>query len=472
MTVMQTLGRTDARQTGDAGPRGNLAIASLVMAAVAAFSPVKSLAFVAPYVLIGLYLIRSGQSDARSVRRLILATSLTVSAWLALTLLHGIVQSRFSFTAAALSLVTYGPLIYLLAIPSPMLSWDVEVKDRFKRFAAWLLVLQSVVGTVQGLWMYSVTGTFLGSTGDAVEGTIHLQLGPSGTFSNPIFAANVAFLLILLLPGVVMGDRTRLSVGAVAIGGLAFVMASVVHVLLFLALALMIGGLPALVRSRLRTKLRGILTASAASYLAFALIGPNLLTISTYSRMLAGGELPRAEVWHSVIMELPQEYPYVPLIGLGPGQFSSRAGMVSSGVYATGVGVRLSSQPSEAQRRFLLDAYARSLEGHPFGSTGQPLSSWLSVYTEFGAFVTAIVLGSAFVVVRRRVRRLRQAGCSADAWSLLSASILFLLLGFQENYWETPQAVMIGLVMIKAISRPRPNDARSLAVRRGRRPHS
>lgn len=460
MTAVQAVGPDHAGATGAAAHGGDLAVASLLVAAVAAFSPVKSVAFAAPYVLMALYLLRSGRIESRSVRRLVLATSLTVSSWLALILLHGIIQPRFSFTAAALSLITYGPLIYLLAVPSSMLRWDSDIKDRFKRIAAWLLVFQSLVGIAQGLWMYSVTGTFLGSTGDAVEGTIHLPLGASGTFSNPIFAANIAFLLILLLPGVVSGERSRLSLSAVMLGGLAFVMASVVHVLLFLALSLAVGAVPTLLRSRLRTKLRWVLAASAASYVVLALIGPNLLTISTFGRMLAGGELPRAEVWHSVITEVPQEYPYVPLIGLGSGQFSSRAGMVSSGAYAAHGGLELSAQPSEAQRRFLLDAYARSLEGHPFGSTGQPLSSWLSVYSEFGALVTTALLGWGSVVAGQRVKRLIQAGHSADAWSFLSASTLFLLLGFQENYWETAQAVMVGLVIIKSISPPRPDDER------------
>lgn len=423
---------------------------SLVLACLLSFQPLKSLPFVLPYLLMGIYLVASHRLRLRiPSRRMLTTATATVFAWLALILVHALIQPRFSFLAATVSLITYGPILFLLATPWSLLEQSPAERQQFVNIAAWVLLFQSCVGIVQGLWSFSQKGTFLGSTGDAVEGTIRLALEPSGSFGNPMFAANVAFLLLVVLPPALLAQRSRLLVAASVAGCIALTLASVVHILLFFGAAVGVGALAVLSRQRRKAQVRMAAFALMGVVGAASLIGPNVLSITTFSSMFLNGRLPRAEVLNSVVAEMPREYPHAPLLGLGSGQFSSRAGMATAGMYATQFSAFV-GEPTDPQRQFLINPYLRSLQGHPMGSTGQPLSSWLSMYSEFGVVVVLALLVWGMASVLRRCRAFLAAGVYAPAWTGLSAAALFFLMGFQENYWETAQAVMIGALAIKS----------------------
>jgi hypothetical protein len=98
----------------------------------------------------------------------------------------------------------------------------------------------------------------------------------------------------------------------------------------------------------------------------------------------------------------------------------------------------------------LLVAYAD--QGEVIGSTHQPFCSVLSVYTELGA-VGIVLVGWVLVRIVRRARRRAAADVSSRFRAVLYvAGVVFIaLLGLQENYWEVPQAILIGLLLLRAL---------------------
>ena len=86
------------------------------------------------------------------------------------------------------------------------------------------------------------------------------------------------------------------------------------------------------------------------------------------------------------------------------------------------------------------------------GSSQQPFFSYLSVYTELG--ITAIVALVVFVMkLLRRVQRAARDRPQVRVQALVvtSGSIFLLLLGLQENYWEMPQAILVGVLLLKVV---------------------
>ncbi len=151
------------------------------------------------------------------------------------------------------------------------------------------------------------------------------------------------------------------------------------------------------------------------------------------------------------------EYPYMSLFGLGQGQFSSRASLIGTGYYigsfenATPLPL-ISQQMSEPFATYAMPIW-RSMRGNfgTWGSTHQPFFSWLTLFTEFGIFACLLLLffiGYSLLQIRRRGRNFREQATGIA----LSIGILFIfLLGFQENYWEVPQAIFPGLLLLKVM---------------------
>jgi O-antigen ligase len=98
----------------------------------------------------------------------------------------------------------------------------------------------------------------------------------------------------------------------------------------------------------------------------------------------------------------------------------------------------------------LLVAFAD--ENDHIGSTQQPFSSFMSVYTELGFLGLACVLIAVMRILRRVQRAARNDEQQRLPALLFTAGVTFLvLLGLQENYWEAPQAIFIGLLLLKVL---------------------
>jgi hypothetical protein len=343
----------------------------------------------------------------------------------------------------------------VLAIPGRFVA-SLDLLDRMLVWARWIVVIEALVGITQALYGFSLTGTFDFANGDFVEGTIHPALAAELSLSNPLFAINMAFLLIALLPDLLLKRKGQI---AVILGGISLILASVVHVLFMVSVAGFLNVVffwPISFRRRMTYLVGGSLIV-VVIIASFALRN-NFGTADYFARQLLSGESFRSQAVQRAVIEMPQDYPLLPLIGLGPGQFSSRAGLIGTGLY---FGTPNNPKPlplmpkgmTQAFRDNTLDLWLKvaALRAHGIsvGSTNQPFLSWLSVYVEWGILVfAAIFIFVIYFLIRVRlfVHNYPQRILAA---SFGTGLLLILFLGVQENYWEVPQAILVGLLILK-----------------------
>ncbi len=374
--------------------------------------------------------------------------------WLLIIGGHKLINNQFIVTNGIVAFITYGNLAGLLLLGEKSLSSPLLLNKIFKIVVP-VTYVQAFVGIAQAVYGFFVTGSFDKANGDFVEGTIHLALSPSLTFANPMYAVNMAFCLLFIA---VFYFYTNKGLGALIIGSIAFILASVMHVVLFLFLAVGIA-LILFKRFQMKNALRSIVFAAIAigiiSAGAFLLRG-NLGTTYGIVNNLVSGNVTRSRVILRVWNEMPQEYPAMPLIGLGPGQFSSRASLISTGLFFGGPEnprslplIPLKTAPP--LREYLLDDWIRETKNPFQSSSSQPLFSWLSIYTEFGgiSFIALPVL-IGFVLLNAR-SRIKNSSSRIMAIGATTGLLFLFLLGFQENYWEIPQAMFVGILLTKIL---------------------
>ena len=419
---------------------------AFVLSMVICWSPWKATAYFAP-ILAVIWFIWSAKSRIARSRAL-----KWIAGWTALIVAYWALSRSFDVAPALLAIITYGTIGALYVIPSEGLG-SPELVGRMLRLVALVVMIEATIGIAQALAGAMQGGGFDLSNGDVVQGTIYPGLEASRTFANPMFAANIGFMLIGLLAAAGQAKRWR---GTVLLGFLAFVLASVMHAVFFLAAAIAAGYV--LCRPQLRL-VKGkrflISTLCAVPVLTYAFLAANVSSvISIVNQALVGGS-PRAIILVDSVTILPDEFPYMPLVGLGPGQFSSNAALLASGTYF-GRGEKslplIRPQSSPAFSDFLAELVARARDPEYGGSvTVEPFFSWLSIYTEFGLpCLIGIFCWVTIILLRVRREALKKEERLLGA-AVIAGVVFFVLLGFQADYWEMPQAVLVGALLIKAM---------------------
>jgi len=145
------------------------------------------------------------------------------------------------------------------------------------------------------------------------------------------------------------------------------------------------------------------------------------------------------------LFTLPIENPLVPFIGLGPGQYASRASLIMTKEYLR-IGIPLNAYISTATEHYILIIYRSLPPGS--GIINFPVSSWISIYGEIG-FVGLLGVGYLIIKAIRAFRRLRSQEYQRMHWAMLSLVVYLFLLGYPDNYWEFTQAVFPALLLLK-----------------------
>lgn len=423
---------------------------SFVIALVVCLTPFKALAYAAPFIAGAWLLLKSHSASARRKAWLVLASAVGI------VIAYWMFRHDYSIGAGFLAIVTYGAPLFLAVIPTKSLAND-ELLDRMVGLVSKVLVFEALLGILQAVVNASQSGGFDLSNGDAVQGTIHLSFVSDAAFSNPIYAANVAFFLLALIPHIFL--KRRSVFWPVALGTIAFILASVVHMILFVGVGLVFA--LAWFRAPLPRRIRKVQLISALSLgllLAMTALADNLRNIGYQASLFAGQDLPKAVMVYRALYEMPHEYPAMPFVGLGPGQFSSRASLISTGLYFGGLEdpksiPLISGHFSPALSDYLLDLWVNASDVQAYGgsSSAKPFFSWMSVYTEFGAPVLLGVFVYAVLLLRKMKARAKSPTQKWMAVSVAAGIVFLLLLGFQENYWEVPQAILVGLMLLQVM---------------------
>jgi hypothetical protein len=419
---------------------------AFVVVLLACWSPVKWLPYIAPFAAV------VWMGAAAGGRIIWLRLAQWTLAWVVWILAFGSFKADFTWHSAFIALVTYGTFAFVWVVPARMLDARGLV-DRLSRLSGGVLLLEALFGIAQAVAGYRENGTFDLDTGDWVQGTIHPHLDAGRAFANPMYAANIAFMLLAVAPMVVREKRWR---GTFLLGIVSLVLASVMHVLFLLAAAIAFAVVfyrPTLER---RTSRAVILVACVClPLLAGLLLRTNIWTLSIITEQTVAAETPRSKITMDTFSDLPAEYPAMPLVGLGPGQFSSRAALIGTGMYFGGLNPKeiplMPPGSSRAFQDYLERLWIEAINNRFWGSTQQPVYSWLSVYTEFGAVVFLLLLGSVAAILLRLKRAATTPSERMMAAATGAGVALLVLLGVQENYWETPQAILVGAMLLKAM---------------------
>lgn len=434
---------------------------AFVLSTIIAFSPFKALAYIAPFIFLTFFLFN---------RPLFLNKTLLLRAsllGLLLIFMYYIYQrlyiQEFNKLSFYLGIFTYSSFYPILLLDSRKFRSKLLL-SRIVKFCGVFFAFQGVIGIIQAFYGFLVFGTFDSANGDHVEGTVHLSLPSELSFANPIFSCNMICLLVIILVGKFSKIKNT-PLYFIIPGVLSILLGSVIHQIMIFVVAILmtVTYLPkpkaiSNLKTKLNSKIYIGLVIAAIPMVLF--LGRNLSGLIAIPRdiFLKDG-IPKAIVTKHILIDVPQEYPHAPSFGLGLGQFSSRAGLIASGIYLGSpeapkklpiFGIKTNS----IAQKYVFDVIVEFSKISYFGSTQKPYYSLLSVYSEFGivGFLIISLLFARFIYkTRRNVKDGNDELALFYAFGIVCISLFILGLGIQVNYYEVVQAIFLGVLIVQLL---------------------
>lgn len=433
---------------------------SFIIALIIVWLPLKAIPYITPIISLVWFIIRA--NSGRTVIRLI--TFLGI--FLVFICVYFITYKGFILSNAILSLITYGAFIFYIVLPKYFYSPKYNYL-KYVKVVKIFLFIETLVGLLQIFISVILRGGGLDlSAGDVVQGTIKplAFMGGHAGFGNQMYAINMVFLLLFITPYVFKYRKNTLLY---LLAFIALFLSSVMHVFIAAIVAIVITII--FFRKELIPKLNtshimGILVFIFV-FIFYAISQPsNYYSMFGYINSYSKNQSPKVEATFNVFTKVSIQYPTIYMIGLGPGQYSSKAGLIGSGHYFGSFHkpqkiLFLPESQSEPFKEYVFKLWETST--HPsYGSStmNRPFYSILSIYTEFGTIVFILIVYLVYIKIKSlRKYYLFYKYISQDKLlsliSFISAvSILFLLvIAFFENYLETTQAIFVGLLLIKLL---------------------
>ena len=372
----------------------------------------------------------------------------------------------FSVIGALLSLMTFGSVGLVLVYPSFKTDYNSAVTVNVNRFLYIVFVVQTIVAYVQSfLFLLLHFTSFDGAVGDIIQGTINPLsfINESVGFNNQVFTINYVFLLVYLVPFLRKTKQQYL----IAIAVFIILMASVLHVVFSFLLALLTCSLLiGFIRYRKKI-IKFLFLSGALAALLFITQPKNFSLFSFYYNDLVSLDSPKSLVLINTFAFLPQEYPDALVLGLGPGQYTSRASLMTTGRYfgefdhPAKIPFLDGTFTSKAFKDYVFDIwemYATNVEQYGNSTMSRPFFSILSLCIELGVIAFAVLVMLLFrglLKMRRRYLRFSKEKEKIPAYfSFVNmVSVLFLFyLAFFENYLESSASICAGLLLIKYFS--------------------
>ena len=429
---------------------------AFVVVLILTFLPFKAIGFTIPFIFLGILLGRSRSADI--TKRLILLTAACGVILLFYYIVFHFEAHHFILSNGILSFISYSSFLVLFALPSQITSIKYNY-ERYARLALPIIAFEGVYGILQRV-LSSLRGI---NHGDLVEGTISpfsVFIGSTSGFGNQFYAMNMIFLLTFCFPFVY---HYRKGIIAFGFGVLGVVLASVGHVFYSLVFATVTTIVFYEASSLLVNPKRLLVVATVPLILlvALAVLDEDVFNdASRQAKNFLDGKTPKSQAIGIVFTRVSDEYPSMHFIGLGPGQYSSRAGIIASGQYGS-LSEFFTRLPflnlgiPEAFKEHVLVYWNDYKKNSGYGNStmNRPFLSLLSLYAEYGAmvFITLLLVGIYLISRARSAYRNMQGKRSAYTLVPYSFSIMLLFLlmiGVYENYYEAPQGVFVGALLI------------------------
>tara|TARA_B100000965_G_C19603452_1_gene764461 strand:- start:3737 stop:4984 length:1248 start_codon:yes stop_codon:yes gene_type:complete len=375
-----------------------------------------------------------------------------------LLLFYKFIDNDYVIGNGVISIITYGSFFPLLIIPNKFFN-NRNIFYKIIKISIPIIILESFLGIFQGLYGIFITGIFDLGFGDYVEGTIHPQLRPEKSMSNPIYAIILSTSLIFLY-----ANKHRIkNFGLIFLIGLvAFIFSSVNHLIAFLLLSMVISYLifkPKIFRysNKVLKLIQGTLLILFLLFSIKILSITNLAQLGNTASYLIENRYPKTKIIYMFFDNNINTKAFSKYIGLGPGQVISRASFISSGSYFGGPSSNSLEIPFANSSKFFNQhvdpLWKKSLQNTQIGSStsSQIQSSWGAILTEFGIiiwFLMLIFILKTIIKVKRHIYN-REDRYLGFAFSTILLYIF--LMGIQQNYWEVSQAIFIPLIILKII---------------------
>jgi hypothetical protein len=441
------------RRRPTSGHKAHSLVIAYIVAMILCWLPIPLIGYAVPPLCLLVYSLFSG--DGAPIKRFLILTGLAF----ALVLIWDALEPFFLFQNGAIAYITYNMWICLACFITVKDLSSREI-DRVEKPILWMVLLQACVGIAQAAYGFTQTGTLDFGNGDYVRGTLSLSLDPIASFANPTYAANLSVLLLAVLrrAWVLRGSANKWRIVVLLMGTLSLILSSVVHILGMLVAGLLVAWLLMLPKKKLLTSVVALASIAILAALVYNILNRNVAGLPRFAASFLD-ETPRGRLIQRLFVAMPEEYPLMPVIGLGPGQFCSRAGLIAGGVFFGGPRDRTRSIPlidpelTDPLNRYHLDLWYSSFGSQYDGSNYRPFSSWISVYSEFGlvGFLLACLFVVRLLLRARRWRATREG--AAMAFVFTTGVLLMFFLGFQENYWEVPQALFPGVLYLYILYR-------------------
>jgi hypothetical protein len=442
------------------------------------FLPFKAIGFAIPFIFLGVLLLRSrSMSTAKRLIQLVTACGFVLLFYYVAFLFE---TRNFILSNGILSFINYSSFLILFLLP-PNVTSEQYNYERYVKVILPLVAFEGIYGTVQRI-LSAMRGIH---HGDLVEGTISpfsVFIGATSGFGNQFFAMNMIFLLTFCFPYVYQNRKGMLQF---AIGLLGVLLASVGHVFYSLVFATVLTLFYFEARTLIFDPKRLLVVAAVPTILlvSLAVLDENVFNdASRQARNFLNGETPKSKAIRIVFTSVADEYPSLHLIGLGPGQYSSRAGIIASGQYGS-LSEFFTKLPflnlgvPEAFKEHVLIHWNDYKKNSGYGNStmNRPFLSLLSVYAEYGPIIFAgLLLGIGLLMARAKSAYKNLKACKSDPRKLMpytfSISMLFLvMIGVYENYYEVPQGIFVGILLIYLsfkISTEQPHKSVSAKLKR------
>ena len=420
------------------------------------FSPLKILAYFSPLIFISFLFLFTDERPLIILRGIYFLIIIII-----LFYVYYLVYDSFVIQNYLLAILTYSSFYPLLFIINKKIAND-NLLNKMLKVSLIVFTFEAIYGIIQAVYGFYVRGYFLGNSGDFVEGTIHPQLNTEASFSNPMFTVNMSMLLLGVL--VFMKLYHKNVKVSLVLGIITLFLASVIHVIIFLLIAAFITAiifykneLFHFTFSKIRWRFSSFILIGTIAIAVIALIFDRKEQIIDLGNQYLLNEVPRAIATNNFFDDIVPDNKEAIFIGLGPGQFSSRASLIGSGNYLGGINNPRSVPLLKNKSNYFADQYIISLIEKTasieyYGSSQQPFYSWLSIISEFGILIFLSIIIFIFYLIRKLKIASGKSSNIRFLAALTSTGIIFLfLLGAQENYYEIPQAIFSGILLLKVM---------------------
>jgi len=149
------------------------------------------------------------------------------------------------------------------------------------------------------------------------------------------------------------------------------------------------------------------------------------------------------------IVDVPQKYPQSVVIGVGPGNYSSRSAWIVSGLYLDHQPFYIPVTPSGVALEYSLPYYEDIVNKVRWGAGSiihQPFSSWISIYVELGIIGIVLFIWLFRLISRRQIIPAQQLTSLSKGNTI--ALIYLILLMVVDNILEYPHIINQFLILV------------------------